>query len=180
MTRSVPITSFSSSRCYHYEQKVKAEIYWPRIIGDIQKIQDSCYDYNLTAPTQAKLTLFDPTIPSNPFEELACDYLLLPQAISHAGRKIFESNREYQIRDRLHYIYVKFPATEDQSSLQRTRNYFPNIGGMHHQNSTSCSPSSSGRTEGTVKSVKQLLRNTIFANDILDMGQDDTCLTDAS
>ena len=58
------------------KERAKDEVYWPGITDDIQIIWDSCYDCNCTAPIQAKITLFEPTIPSALFKELACDYFL--------------------------------------------------------------------------------------------------------
>lgn len=60
----------------------KVEVYWPRITGDIENIQDSCYDCNRTTSTQAKLPPFEPTIPSTQFEAVACDHFLFKGSYS--------------------------------------------------------------------------------------------------
>ena len=57
-------------------KRAKVEIYWPNITNDIQNIRDSCHDCNRTAPSQAKLPPYEPSVPSTPFEALACDYFL--------------------------------------------------------------------------------------------------------
>ena len=60
----------------------KVEVYWPRITGDIENIQDSCYDCNRTTSTQAKLPPFEPTIPSTQFEAVVCDHFLFKGSYS--------------------------------------------------------------------------------------------------
>ena len=91
-------------------QRAKFKVHWPGIKGGIQNIRDSCYDFNCTALTQAKLPSFEPTILSTPFEALACYYFLfkgwyyfVAADRSHVENKFFEFNRKHQNRDRLHY-----------------------------------------------------------------------------
>ena len=55
-------------------ERAKTSVYWPGITEDINTIRRECQSCNRITPSHAKIPPVAPSIPSTPFEAIACDY----------------------------------------------------------------------------------------------------------
>ena len=55
-------------------ERAKASVYWPGITEDINTVRRECPCWNRISPSHAKILPVAPSIPSTPFEAIACDY----------------------------------------------------------------------------------------------------------
>ena len=169
------------------KNRAKCSIYWPGITKDIELTRESCFQCNRCAPSQAKLPPFEPHIPSTPFEAIACDYFF------YKGHYYFISadrlsgwTEQSQIKpggsesgskglcSALRKLFMTFGVPVEVSSdagpefKAAETTAFLQKWGVRHRISSSYLPSSNGRAELAVKTIKRLLMDNIDSQGRLD------------
>jgi len=168
-------------------ERAKAAVYWPGITKDIEMIRASCNSCNRTMPSQARTPPVEPTMPSTPFEAIACDYFHFNGHYYFVAADRLSGWLEVQqikvgtneagaegLCKALRRLMVTFGVPTEISSdggpefNARETKAFLERWGIRHRLSSVSFPSSNGRAELAVKTAKRMLMDNISPSGSLD------------
>ena len=167
--------------------RATAAVYWPGILSDIQAVRDGCTTCEQNAPSQRQMHPVPPMVPKVPFESVCTDYFDMGGAhyivyvdrftnwaeVRRAKPGTPESGAAGLItlcRELFQTFGVPVELSSDGGPEYASHAFdnFLKKWGVHHRMSSAYLPSSNGRAEVAVKSVKRMLRDNVKENGNLD------------
>ena len=162
--------------------RAQSTVFWPGITAAIEKARDRCHECWQMAPSQPRMPPTPPLVPARPFQAIAADfcvvrgvgYLIIVDRFSGWPHVVASLSGAHGFTRALVTYFSTFGVPDELStdggpefSAKETAVLLERWG-IRHRLSSAYHPSSNGRAEVAVKSMKRLLTSKTDNNGGLD------------